>query len=534
VSQGPTALSQPTDLQNLYTAATRLGLTGQIVGDPSIGVLGLCDDSRRVKAGDLFLAFPGTHTKGLDFVGAALASGAVGYVGAVPESGSLAAGASRIESEEPAAAVGMVAAAFYGEPSAALDLVGVTGTNGKTSITHLLEAVWTQAGVPCAVAGTIEQRWPGHRRAAAMTTAAALDLQSFLAGAVEAGATVGAIEVSSHALDQQRVAGCKFRAAVFTNLTRDHLDYHGDEDHYFASKAELFRRYLDPERGAAILNADDARVSSLASELTAADLWSFSIEPGSTARARVIEASVDLHGIRARFDLDGKQVNLQSRLLGLPNLSNLVAAAATMAALGLTPDQIAEGLSAAAPVPGRLERVGAAEGVGCVVLVDYAHTPDALQRSLQTLVEQTHDGGGQLIVVIGCGGDRDRGKRPLMGAIAAEFADLAVLTSDNPRTEDPLAILAEMEAGARDHGQRFELAEAAEQGRRGYAVEPDRLAAIEGAMRLAGSRDVVLVAGKGHEDYQEIAGQRRHFDDRETVAEIQRRFRGGGIAVESL
>lgn len=475
---------------------------------------------------------PGTRADGFQFVEAAVAAGAAAYVGLAPTQGSTLEQVPRIESADASAAAGLIAAAFHGFPSHRLDLVGVTGTNGKTSIAHLLEAVWTAAEVPAAVAGTIEERWPGFRRPAAMTTAAAADLQQFLADASRAGARAAAIEVSSHALDQKRVAGCRFRAAVFTNLTRDHLDYHGDEDHYFASKAALFRCYLDRDGGAAVLNADDARVASLIGELRDYDVWSFSCQPGSQARARVVRASMDLSGIHAQFDLDGRGVEVRSRLLGAPNLSNLLATAATAAALGVDADAISDGLSAAAPVPGRLERIGSAQGEGPVVLVDYAHTPDALQRSLETLRTHLHGAAGpgadagRLIVVIGCGGDRDRGKRPLMGAIAAELADLAVLTSDNPRSEDPLEILLQLEQGASTRTGKLTAEDLEHSASRGYFLEVDRLTAIERAIAAAGPKDVVLVAGKGHEDYQEIAGERRHFDDRQTVAAIQLRGRG--------
>jgi UDP-N-acetylmuramoyl-L-alanyl-D-glutamate--2,6-diaminopimelate ligase len=358
------------------------------------------------------------------------------------------------------------------------------------------------------------------------------------------------IEASSHALDQRRVAGCRIRAGLFTNLTRDHLDYHQTEDRYFDAKASLFRRWLVPGHGAAVLNADDLRVASLAPELTQLDVWTYSSEPGTPATARVVSADCTLAGIDAVFDLGGTQVRVRSPLVGAANLSNLVAVAALARATGIAGDAIADGLSACPPVPGRMERMilDSASGAGAArvvagadaapvaagtvagaaasgepaVFVDYAHTPDALERSLRALVRERT---GRVVVVFGCGGDRDRGKRPIMGRIAAELADVAVLTSDNPRSEDPLAILGEIEAGIGARMTRSTPEVLAGPRSRGYLVEADRLAAIETAIAIAAPSDVVLVAGKGHEDYQEARGTKRHFDDREVARQVLERRR---------
>jgi UDP-N-acetylmuramoyl-L-alanyl-D-glutamate--2,6-diaminopimelate ligase len=342
-----------------------------------------------------------------------------------------------------------------------------------------------------------------------------------------AGTDCVAMEVSSHALDQRRVAGCRIRAALFTNLTRDHLDYHASEDSYFAAKASLFREYLGPGRGVAVLNADDERVSTLVAELHDHDVWSVSTSPGARARARVNSAECTLAGIDATFDLGGDVVRVRSPLVGAANLSNLLAVAALARGTGIDPDTIAKGLSACPAVPGRMERIAAAaDGSAPAVFVDYAHTPDALERSLKALQGET---SGRIIAVFGCGGDRDRGKRPIMGRIAATLADVAVLTSDNPRSEDPHAILDEIETGIGARKSRRSAAELAAGGTGGYLVEADRLVAIETAIAIAGADDVVLVAGKGHEDYQETAGTKRHFDDREVArATLARRADAGG------
>jgi UDP-N-acetylmuramoyl-L-alanyl-D-glutamate--2,6-diaminopimelate ligase len=410
-----------------------------------------------------------------------------------------------------ARAAGHIAAAVFGSPARRMNLVGVTGTNGKTSCTYLLESIWRAAGDPIGVIGTVSVRWPGHEEKAAMTTPAAADLQRMLRAMADAGCRHVAMEVSSHALSQHRVAGCEFAAAVFTNLTRDHLDYHGDEEGYFAAKAVLFD-HLGPA-GIAVLNADDAFAMRIASTLPAERVRTFSIQSSADAWAVPVSTKCGLEGLRGKIRVGGDEIELRTRLVGLPNLANVLAAAAAARALGVAPAAVAAGLDGCAPVPGRLERVGAGSPV---VLVDYAHTPDALERTLATVREMTP---GRLIVVFGCGGDRDKGKRPIMGAAAGRIADASVLTSDNPRSEDPHAIIADIERGIERECRR--VAAEALRDHRGYCVEPDRERAISLALSTARACDVVVVAGKGHEDYQEIAGVRRSFDDREVVARHQ-------------
>lgn len=508
-------------------------------------VRGVRIDSRRVAPGDLFVAMPGTRVDGAAFVDDARKRGAVAVVcdrAHVPDD------LPAIVPSALAGSAGYLASAFWGDPSDHLHVVGVTGTNGKTSCTYLLEAIWKAAGISPGVVGTIVERCATFERPSSMTTPSAVDLQALLAEMHAEGCRAVAVEVSSHALDQGRVAGCRFGAALFTNLTRDHLDYHDSEDSYFAAKASLFREYLGPggpgsadstERGVAVLNADDARVSSLAAELHAHDVWTVSTQAASDARARVVAATCSLDGIDAVLDLDGCRLALRSPLVGGANLANLLAVATLAHATGIPSEAIAAGLSSCPAIPGRMERVhGPSAEPGHkgekdrkarkekrpAVFVDYAHTPDALERSLGALADQA---AGRLVVVFGCGGDRDRGKRPIMGRIAASLADVVVLTSDNPRSEDPHAILEEIERGLGAGLPSRSAAELAERRARGYLVEADRLVAIETAIALAASADVVLVAGKGHEDYQEIAGQRRHFDDREVVRAVLARPPGG-------
>ncbi len=523
-------------LADLLARAERRGLEASLIDPdgaaPAKPITAVRVDSRLVEPGDLFVAVPGTRVDGAAYIEEARARGAAAIVcdpSNVPQR------IATIVSHDVAAAAGYLASAFWNDPTDSLDLVGVTGTNGKTSSTYLLESVWKAAGREPGIIGTIVQRCRAFEDASPMTTPSAVDLQETLARMLAAGTDSVVIEASSHALDQKRVAGCRFRAALFTNLTRDHLDYHQTEERYFAAKASLFRRWLEAGRSAAVLNADDALVLSLADELRHLDVWTYSTEPGASATARVVSADCTLSGIDAIFDLGGTPARIHSPLVGAANLSNLLAVAALARATGIAADAIAAGLSSCPPVPGRMERIYASGGTRSsgdepAVFVDYAHTPDALERSLLALASQRT---GRIVVVFGCGGDRDRGKRPIMGRIAAELADVAALTSDNPRTEDPHAILDEIEAGAGARMTRSDAGALAARHTRGYFVEADRLRAIETAIAIAAAEDVVLVAGKGHEDYQDVAGTKRHFDDREVVRAALDRRRGGAAKLEA-
>ena len=478
-----------------------------------VEVTGIATDSRAVRPGEAFFALPGIRTDGRRHVAEAVARGARAIVaeGAVADAGGVA-----VEGPVPVVSVtavrrllALAAARLAGEPSAQLTLVGVTGTNGKTSTTFILEAIWQAAGVRPGVIGTVGYRFAGLDRPAPLTTPEAPVLQGLLAEMRRAGTTHVAMEVSSHALAQERVVGCRFDAAVFTNLTRDHLDFHGDTESYYHAKARLFLEHLAASRKpdpVAIVNVDDP-----AGERLAAAVRTRCVRVGRAASAGVhaVDIETTLAGTRGILSLGGSRLPFRTRLVGAPQVENLLGAAAAAWALGAAPEAIAAGLAAAAPPPGRLERF---DGRGITVMVDYAHTPDALTRALAVLRPLTR---GRLIVVFGCGGDRDPGKRPLMGEAAARLSDVAVLTSDNPRTEDPRRILEAIEAGVRS-GAMGPVGSAATEGR-GYLVEPDRRLAIALAIGLARPGDLVLVAGKGHEDYQIVGHEKRHLDDREEV-----------------
>jgi len=488
------------------------------VGDgegADVEIEGITVDSRRVRPGDLFVALSGQRTDGARYVGEAVRRGARAVVTRAQDEMAEAVGVPVVRTAEPRRLLGMAAARLAGDPSAAFTLVGVTGTNGKTTTTYLLEAIWQAAGLRPGVLGTIAYRFGGTSRPAPLTTPEAHELQGLLAAMRAAGTSHVAIEVSSHALAQERVAGCRFDAAVFTNLTRDHLDFHGDLESYYAAKARLFLEHL-PASGkpdpVAVVNLEDAAGERLAAALRSRCV-TVGRRPGAVVRS--LEVETGLGGTRGVLDLAGRRLPFRSPLVGAPHVENILGAAATAWALGTAPEAIQAGLAEVCAPPGRLEQIA---GPGFTVVVDYAHTPDALARALDVLRPLT---AGAVIAVFGCGGDRDRGKRPLMGEAAARRSDLVVLTSDNPRTEDPTRILADIEAGVRAAGMQ-PLA-AARAGDRGYLVEPDRTTAIVRAVETARPGDVVLVAGKGHEDYQIVGTEKRHLDDRE---EVRRALRG--------
>jgi len=475
-----------------------LGEEQRIEGTDDVEVDGIALDSRRVRPGDLFFALAGTRTDGRRHVADAIARGARAVVTSAPLDGDVA-GTTVVASPSPRRLLGRAAAYLAGDPSAGLTLVGVTGTNGKTTTTYLLEAIWRAARHRPGVLGTIAYRFDGASRPAPLTTPDAVTLQGLLAEMRAAQTTHVAMEVSSHALAQERVVGCRFDGAVFTNLTRDHLDFHGDLDAYYAAKARLFREYL-PASGkrdpVAVVNVDDPFGERLAAEVPTRLVC---VSRGAEGDVHPGAIETTLAGTRGELVLGGRTVRFTTRLVGAPHVENVLCAAGAAWALGASADAIAAGLAALEPPPGRLEQI---TGPGFTVVVDYAHTPDALARALEVLRPLTT---GRLVTVFGCGGDRDPGKRPLMGDAAARGSDLVVLTSDNPRTEDPLRIIADVERGVRAAGATA------------YRVEPDRRAAIALAVELARPGDLVLVAGKGHEDYQIVGTEKHPLDDRDEV-----------------
>jgi UDP-N-acetylmuramoyl-L-alanyl-D-glutamate--2,6-diaminopimelate ligase len=470
-------------------------------------VTGISCDSRRVGAGTVFVGLPGSQVDGGTYWREVVAAGA-----AVAVIGSAAASADPPAFGDPVLVVddpvarwaGKLAAAFWQEPSRRLALIGVTGTNGKTTTTHLIEHLAASAGRQTALFGTLVNRWPGHSVTAQHTTAFADVLQTQLAQALEAGAGIGAMEVSSHALDQQRVAGCHFAGAVFTNLTQDHLDYHATMEDYFAAKAKLFApELLD---GGAVVNIDDPWGARLAEQLQRADrlCWGCSLERAD-ADLFITDLVPAADGVSGTLATPAGRAAFHSPLVGRFNMMNLLQAVGVLLQQQVPLAQLVEGIASFRGVPGRMERVSGPGGAGPAVLVDYAHTPDGLENALSACRPFS---SGRLICVFGCGGDRDRTKRPQMGAIAARLADRVVLTSDNPRTEDPRQILEDVRAGIPEGSE--------------FLVEADRAKAIALTIAQAEAGDLVLIAGKGHEDYQILGTTKIHFDDREEAEKALR------------
>ncbi|TFY99726.1 UDP-N-acetylmuramoyl-L-alanyl-D-glutamate--2,6-diaminopimelate ligase [Ramlibacter rhizophilus] len=456
-------------------------------------------DSRRVQAGDGFIAWPGASTDARRHVAAALAQGAAACL--VEAEGVEAfdfGGAPVAAYPGLKAASGPIAAAFLGEPSARLDVVAVTGTNGKTTtawwLAQALSAARPDAG--CGVVGTLGVGRPPEVQGLGLTTPDAVLLQSWFRRFADQGLSACAIEASSIGIVEQRLAGTRIRVAVFTNFSRDHLDYHGDMEAYWAAKAELFRW---PGLQAAVLNIDDERGAALADSLAAArlDLWTVSCRTAARLRAESIEHGHE--GLAFEVVEDGQRVPLATRLIGDYNISNLLGVIGAMRALGVALPEAVRACAALLPVPGRMEVLRAAGGP--LVAVDYAHTPDALDQALAALRPLAAARGGRLWCVFGCGGDRDATKRPLMAAIAEKHADRVVVTSDNPRSEKPENIISQILLGL-SHREAVE-------------VDADRARAIAGAVAAADARDLILLAGKGHETFQEVAGTRLPFDDRE-------------------
>jgi UDP-N-acetylmuramoyl-L-alanyl-D-glutamate--2,6-diaminopimelate ligase len=482
------------------------GAAGDVGQDAEVA--GVTADSRAVRPGWVFFAVPGTRADGHEFAADAARAGAIAVVAERPVP---CAPARLLLAPSARRALSLAAANLLGRPGDRLALCGVTGTKGKTTVTYLVEACAGAAGVPVGVIGTITWRVPGRVRPASHTTPDPTEIQGLLAEMAAAGARLAVMEVSSHALDQERVAGLSFRAAAFTNLGRDHLDYHPDMESYFAAKRRLFDQ-LAPG-GTAVVNAGDPWGERLAGELAgghgpggAPAIWRFGPADGEL-RARGVRLGME--GVSAVIETPRGEVPVRSPLVGAHNLQNLLCAAGLALALDLPPEAVSRGLSASTGAPGRLERI---DGHGVAAFVDYAHTPDSLAAACAALRALAPR---RLLVVFGCGGDRDRGKRPLMGLAAGEAADLVVVTSDNPRTEDPGAIIDAIVPGVERGGLPRLTADEARAGARGWLAVPDRRAAIALAVAAARPGDAVLVAGKGHEDYQIVGTERRHLDDRE-------------------
>jgi UDP-N-acetylmuramoyl-L-alanyl-D-glutamate--2,6-diaminopimelate ligase len=457
--------------------------------DPAVS--GIAYRSDRVRPGDAFFAVRGFTHDGHDFVADAAARGACA---AIVEREIAGVGIAQLVVPDARAALAFAARAFFGDPSRALHLFGVTGTNGKTTTTYLLDSILRAAGHTTGLVGTVETRIASQRRVAACTTPESADLQALLAQMREVGVTAASLEVSSHAIDLGRVDGLAFAAVAFTNLTQDHLDYHHTLEEYSSVKRRLF---TDFEARARVINIDDALGRAMAEELGV----DFTVGRTPDASVRAAAERADAHGTTFSIEAPGGTRNVRLPLAGAYNVSNALVAAGCALSIGVELDTVASGLETAPQVPGRLERVGS--GRPFSVVVDYAHTPDSLDKAIRAIRTVTP---GRVIVVFGCGGDRDPEKRPLMGRAAGSLADLAILTSDNPRSEDPVGIILQVEDGLRAVGATWQ-------------AEVDRRTAIRSAVEQASEGDTVLIAGKGHEDYQIFADRTIHFDDREVAAE---------------
>ena len=482
-------------LNNLLKSITVLNMEG----DGSTDIRGICYDSRKVSPGFLFVAVEGFKTDGHNYVGRAVEAGATAVL--VQRMVEVPPGVTRVITGDTRKGLAMVSAAFYGYPSRKLLLVGVTGTNGKTTTTNLIASIYRAAGEKVGLIGTIANYIGDRKLEVSHTTPESADLQEILRDMVNEGVSVAVMEVSSHALSLDRVAGCEFDVAVFTNLTQDHLDFHRDMEEYLEVKASLFRNIGAGEKQVpkyAVVNADDPYSTSIA-EASGAPVVIYGLSEKADFRA----VDIKVTGRGCSFAaVSGKygSTDLSLRLTGLFNVYNTLAAYTAAVEGGLSPGLVKEALESVPGVPGRFETVDC--GQDFTVVVDYAHTPDGLENVLKAAGTVT---SGRVIAVFGCGGDRDRTKRPIMGEIAGRYSQVPIITSDNPRTEDPHSIIRDIEEGIKRVVPG------------GYRVIPDRREAIRVAVSEAGTGDMVVIAGKGHEDYQIIGTQKLPFDDREEV-----------------
>jgi UDP-N-acetylmuramoyl-L-alanyl-D-glutamate--2,6-diaminopimelate ligase len=492
-------------LDELIAPLEKHGEVTHQYGDGRVSIASLTDDSRQITPGTLFVAVKGERVDGHAYVRQAVEAGAAALI---VQDASIASDYTvpTIGLRDSRRALGMLASRLHNDPSAHLRMIGVTGTNGKTTTTYLIKAMLESAKRKVGLIGTVSYEIGLERIDASHTTPGAVELQQLLARMVRAGMDAVAMEVSSHALAMDRTSGCEYDTAVFTNLTQDHLDYHHTMDEYFQAKARLFTGLTTsgsksgPKR--AIVNADDPWAIGIL-RACRVPAWTYSMREPSDIRAHNVRLSV--HGTTFRVVTPSGDCRIDSLLVGEHNIYNVLAAIGVGLNEGLSLDVIREGIRTVRNVPGRFERVEA--GQDFTIVVDYAHTEDALVRLLAAAHALK---AGRIITVFGCGGDRDRGKRPKMGRAATERSDVVILTSDNPRTEDPMTILKEVEAGVREVLQADRVR---------YEMIPDRRMAIETAIREAKPGDMVLIAGKGHEDYQIVGKQKLRFDDREVARE---------------
>lgn len=479
------------------------GLKAERMAFRDVEVKAVTCDSRQVRMGSLFVAVPGVKADGRTFIEDAVNRGAAVVVAeTAPDK---AQDVPVLVVKDARVALAELAARFHGHPTQKLNVVGITGTKGKTTTSWLVRSIFQAAGEKVGLLGTIDYQLGTRTIASPMTTPPPEELQKYFAEMTLAGCKSAVMEVSSHALAQARTHGIRFAAGVFTNLTRDHLDYHKTQAAYRAAKGRLFEQLST--KSVAAINADDPASEYMAGRADGR-VVTYSLEKKAAVMGAI--ERFDFSGMRLKVWLGTEELLIRSRLIGRHNAYNLLAAAATTWAMGYDLDKIQAGLESLAAVPGRLEPVDA--GQPFTVAVDYAHTEDSLRNVLTCLRPIADAQNGRLIVVFGCGGDRDKGKRPKMGTAAEELSDFFILTSDNPRSEQPLAIIKDIEAGIENQSK--------------YLVEPDRLSAIKIAVRMAQAGDVVVIAGKGHEPYQIVGDQVRPFDDRLAAREIIERMRG--------
>jgi UDP-N-acetylmuramoyl-L-alanyl-D-glutamate--2,6-diaminopimelate ligase len=462
-------------------------------------ILEIAYDSRQVTHGTLFVAIHGEKADGNHFVADAVGRGAAAIFSEQAKPETLSPEFPWIQVADARKAMAISAANYYGRPAEVLKLIGVTGTNGKTTTSFLVDSILRAAGSEVGLLGTIEYRLVREILPAPNTTPESLDLQEYLARIVRAGGTHAVLEASSHALAMDRLWGCPFAVAIFTNLTRDHLDYHNTFEEYFAAKRRLFEGTGAAAPGVGVINRDDEygqRLAGLASQTL-----TYGLEPGADVTTR--KPVLTLSGIELTAETPAGKIEIQSKLVGRPNVYNILAATATAVALGLPAEVISKGIAQLAAVPGRFQRIEA--GQPFLVVVDFAHSDDALRNLLATARELNST--GRIITLFGCGGDRDRTKRPLMGEAAGRASDVVVLTSDNPRSEDPLLIINDVIVGAQRTKAKL-------------LIEPNRQKAIEMALDEARAGDIVLLAGKGHETYQVLRDRTIEFDDRAVAQHI--------------
>lgn len=465
-------------------------------------------DSRKVNDGSLFVAIKGLKSDGHNFLGEAVKKGAKavvvenGYQQSVIRD--RLSETTCISVRDSRKALALISANFYGHPSREMSVIGITGTNGKTTISYLINSILKVNGFKTGLIGTIDYRFDGEIIPSSHTTPESLDLQQFFKRIGDSGGKYCVMEVSSHSLELDRVYGTRFETGVFTNLTQDHLDFHGNLEKYFFAKARLFKEYGLKK---AVINIDDPYGRRLIKDIKSERILTYGIKEDADVKADGINVSIN--GLKFIANTPIGKLNIESRLLGIHNIYNILASVSTAILEGLSGESIIKGIVLLDTVPGRLEGIN--EGQDFTVLVDYAHTDDALKNVLNAAREIPHN---KITVVFGCGGDRDRGKRPLMGKAAVEYSDFAIITSDNPRSEEPSKIIEEIEKGIKQWSA---------EGR--YIKIPDRREAIEYAINNASKGDIVIIAGKGHEDYQIFRDKKIHFDDREVAREAIRKVR---------